>query len=60
LYPNVSEVTFQRTPRALSMGELDKSRFFTDAALTVSGRDLRTFWELDVHLVSRKPPFDRI
>ena len=56
LNPNLSEEMFHCTPRALSTDQLLKSRFFTINALSNSGRDSMTFFELESHVVSLNPP----
>ena len=54
--PNVSEDTFHRTPSALSIGVLSKSKSLTWGALSDSGIVSITFLEFESHLVNLKPP----
>ena len=56
LNPNLSEEMFYCTPSALSTDHLLKSRFFTINALSDSGWDSMTFFELENHFMSLNPP----
>ena len=55
LSPDLSDDMFHCAPSALSTDQLLRSRFFTIEALSDSGKDSITFFELESHFASLNP-----